>query len=118
MPKASAQPEYMSSASPGARPKPVQRVMSPWFMVHANPLCLFFWMDASLTIVSVEGLPQRLWRYCVGWCHRIGPNMGRCQGSSCSRNCATKVGYAGINFEGFKLGSGGIGSRICRCLES
>jgi len=24
--------------------------------------------------------------------------MGRCQGSSCSRNCATKVGYASVNF--------------------
>jgi len=41
-PKASAQPEYISSTKPGARPKPLQREISWCAIMQAKPLWLFF----------------------------------------------------------------------------
>ena len=51
-PNASALPEWISSAAPGANPRPRHSVVGPAAITQAKPLRPFFCTEASLTSMS------------------------------------------------------------------
>jgi len=115
----------MSSACPGAKPTPLQRVVCLLVITHAKPLCLVFCTEASLTRESNPFATQMECIADVGWHFVIGPKSGHCHSGRCCQNWSTKevnksqgasssiLGWTGITGSGMVQQSESVGVTGC-----
>jgi len=112
MPKASAQPEYMSGAGPSARPMPCHIGIVSCASTHAKPLWPDFCMEASLTRRIDIWAKRRLRKVLVWSALQRLPKRGSCHVVKCCQNCCWKVANA---LMGIEQGRGALSGLTGKC---